>query len=261
MPLRISSPKSFAQIRRSAEQAQHSMQVSLQRLSSGLRINQSADDAAGLAISERLSAQVRGALSSIQNMNLGTSLLQVAEGALNETQNALLRMRELSVFSATETLTELEREALNIEFKLLTAQIDLIAEQTQFNGIKLLSGTHRALELQVGYARDDLFRIELAKANATELGRQARYTTQRRGVFISDLQTGDININGVDIRGTVEADDILSYSFASGSAISKAKAINHSTQFTGVRAIVGHNVIRGFEPIRKISLDPQSFFK
>ena len=261
MSFRISSPKSFAQIARGLNQSQNTIQVSLNRLSSGLRINQSADDAAGLAISERLTTRIRAAISTIQNMNLGTSLLQVADGALNETQSSLMRMRELSVLSANETLTDLERRALNTEFQLLTSQINMIAQQTQFNGIKLLDGQHRAIELHVGSSAEDVFRVDLAKATANELGRQARYTTQRRGVFVSDLSTGDVKINGVNIRSTVEGDDELSYSHGSGSSIAKAKAINHSTEFTGVRAIVGHNIIRGFEPIRAISLGPDRFFK
>ena len=261
MPFSVVSPRSFVQIASGIDKSQSTMRVSLERLSSGLRINRSADDAAGLAISERLSAQVRGALASVQNMNMGTSLLQVVDGALNETQAGLMRMRELSVTSANETLTDLERRALNIEFKLLSAQLDTIAEQTNFNGIKLLDGGHRAIELQVGSSAEDVFRINMTKANANELGRQARYTTERRGVFVSDIQTGDMKINGVNIRATDETDDDLSYSYASGSSISKAKAINHATPFTGVRAIVGHNVIRGFEPIRAIELGPQSYFK
>lgn len=261
MPFSIMSPRSFVQIARGVDQSQSTMKVSLERLSSGLRINRSADDAAGLAISERLSSKIRGALASVQNMNMGTSLLQVIDGALNESQAALMRMRELSVISANETLTENEREALNTEFQLLSAQLDMISEQTNFNGIKLLDGKYRNLELQIGSGAEDVFRVGLCKATASELGRQARYTTQRRGVFISDIATGDMKINGVNIRATGESDDELSYSFGSGSAIAKAKAINHSTQFTGVRAIVGHNVISGFEPIREIELDPQSFFK
>lgn len=261
MSFRIASPRSFLQLAKGMDQAQSTMQVSLERLASGLRINHSADDAAGLAISERLSSRIRGALSSIQNMNLGTSLLQVADGALNETQTSLMRMRELSVTAASETLTDLERKALNVEFQLLTSHIDVIAEQTNFNGIKLLSGNHRSLELHVGSSADDFFRIDLTKATANELGRQSRYATQRRGVFISDMETGDLKINGVNIRGTEEVDDDLSYSYASGSAISKAKAINHATPFTNVRAIVGQTVIRAFEPIRPIELGPQKFFK
>ena len=261
MSFRISSPKSFSQIARGLNQSQSTMQVSLRRLASGLRVNQSADDAAGLAISERLTSKIRAALSTIQNMNLGTSLLQVAEGALNETQSSLMRMRELSLIAANETLTDLERRALDTEFQLLTSQINSIAEQTQFNGIKLLDGQHRAIELQVGSSAEDVFRVNLAKATANELGRQARYTTQRRGVFVSDLATGDVKINGINIRATGEGDDELSYSYSSGSSIAKAKAINHSTEFTGVRAIVGHNVIRAFEPIRDITLGPDRFFK
>jgi flagellin-like hook-associated protein FlgL len=261
MPLYINTTRSFHQIARGVDEAQSKLRVSLRRLSSGLRINQSRDDAAGLAISERLSSRLRGALSSIQNMNAGASLLQVVDGALNESQHAILRMRELSVMAANETLTDIDRRALNVEFKLLNAQLDMIAEQTNYNGIHLLDGAHQSLELHIGSQADDAFRLKLAHVTANELGRQARYTTQRRGVFVSDTSTGDLKINGVAVRETVDSDDLLSYSHSYGSSIAKAAAVNAVTEFTGVRALIGHNVIRGFEPIRKVDLDPQHFFK
>ena len=261
MPLSINTPRSLNRIARGVGGTQSQLRVSLQRLASGLRINESRDDAAGLAISERLSSRLRGALSSIQNMNAGASLLQVVDGALNESQHALMRMRELSVMAASETLNDDDRRALNVEFKLLNAQLAMIAEQTNYNGIKVLDGSHQSLELQVGAQADDLFRLNLAHVAPNELGRQARYTTQRRGVFVSDTSTGDLIINGVAVRETVDSDDLISYSHSSGSALAKAAAVNAVTEFTGVRAIVGHNVIRGFEPVRKVSLDPQHFFK
>lgn len=260
MTLRIYSSRPDFLVAAGISRSQTQLEVSLRRISSGLRINQSRDDVAGLAISERFTAQLRGALASIQNMNSGISLLQVVEGAMNESALALQRMRELSVAAASETLNDQDREALNIEFQLLSHHLDAIAEQTNYNGVKLLSGSHQSLELQVGSNSSDRFKINLARLDAVELGRQARYRTERRGVFISDMETGDLKINGVAIRASVAADDTISYSFGRGSSIAKAAAINAVTEFTGVRAIVGHNVIRAFEPIREISLDSLNYF-
>ena len=261
MVLRIHSSLAFTQVKRGVDRSQSRLQVSLERISTGLRMNHSKDDVAGLAISERLSARMRGALASIQNLNAGISLFQVVDGALNESTQAVLRMRELAVAAASETLSDRERAAMDVEFQLLSAQLDSIAEETNFNGIKLLGGDHQELALHIGGNANDSFRVKLDCVTATELGRQARYTTERRGVFISDVSTEDLKINGVTIRASVDQDDLISYSFSRGSSIAKAEAINAATPFTGVRAIVGHNVIRGFEPVRAVNLDPQNFFK
>ena len=261
MALRIQTSTSLQLINRGVSRAQSDLRVSLRRLATGLRINGASDDAAGLAISERLNARVRGALMTIQNLNMGASAVQVIEGALDQSERALMRMRELSVAAASETLNAQDRDALNAEFKLLSAHLDAIAEQTHYNGIRLLDGQHQQLKLQVGGERGDTFQVKLAHVSACELGRQARYTTQRRGVFAGPAETGDLKLNGVAIRGTEPTDDDISYSFSSGSSIAKAAAINDATQFTGVRAIVEHNSFTGFEPIRAVDHSPQRFFK
>ncbi len=130
---------------------QDTLSTSLARLSSGMRITAAKDDAAGLAISEKLRAQIRGLAQAERNANDGISLVQTAEGALNEVSGALIRMRELAVQAASGTLGNEERGYLNDEFDALIAEIDRIADVTEFNGTALLDGTASAgITFQVG---------------------------------------------------------------------------------------------------------------
>jgi flagellin len=138
---------------RAFHQAQQSYAVSLERIATGRRINRAADDPAGLAISERMKAQIRGLRQASRNAQDAISLLYVADGALNETHAILHRLREIAVYSATGTLTEAEREALQLEFNELVGAIDDIGKNTQFNTINLLDGTrdeNNPLMIQIG---------------------------------------------------------------------------------------------------------------
>src|SRR5690606_30215429 len=122
----------------------------IQRLSSGMRINSAKDDAAGLAISERFTTQIRGANQAARNANDGISLAQTAEGALSEIGNNLQRIRELAVQSANATNSATDRAALQAEVAQLVSEIDRVATQTNFNGTNLLDGTFQAQDFQVG---------------------------------------------------------------------------------------------------------------
>lgn len=122
----------------------------LDHLSSGSRINKAADDAAGLAISEKLKADIRSLRQANRNTNDGISLVQVAEGSMNEISNVLIRLRELSIQSASDTIGDTERGFVNKEVQQLKAEIDRISQNTEYNGMKLLDGTSPALEIQVG---------------------------------------------------------------------------------------------------------------
>ena len=126
---------------RNLNSSQSSLHTSLQRLSSGLRINSAKDDAAGLAISERFSSQIRGLVQAARNANDGISLSQTAEGALKEVSNNLQRIRELAVQSANGTNSSSDRAAIQVEVSELIAEVDRVASQTTFNDIKLLDGT------------------------------------------------------------------------------------------------------------------------
>jgi flagellin len=121
--------------------SQASMQTSLQRLSSGLRINSAKDDAAGLAISERLTAQIRGLNQAMRNANDGISMLQTAEGAMDEVGNMLQRMRELAVQAASDTVSDADKASLQSEFTALRSEIGRITTSTEYNNNKLLDGT------------------------------------------------------------------------------------------------------------------------
>ena len=146
-----------------------SLATTIQRLSSGLRINSAKDDAAGLAISERFSTQIRGLDVAVRNANDGISLAQVAEGSLTEIGNNLQRIRELSVQSANATNSSSDRAALNAEVKQLTAEIDRVAKQSEFNGTKLLDGSFSSQLFQVGANAGQAIAIDKvvdAKANA-----------------------------------------------------------------------------------------------
>jgi flagellin len=148
------------------------MNKAMARLSSGLRINTAADDAAGLAISEKLRASLRGLAQAQRNANDGISMLQTAEGALNETSDMLVRMRELAVQSANGTLGTNERVALHSEFTQLRQEIDRIATVTDFAGIKLLDGSQSAgvtFQVGTGNTSNDRIAVSIAAAYTSSL--------------------------------------------------------------------------------------------
>lgn len=129
---------------------------SLERLSSGSRINRAGDDAAGLAISEKLKANIRSMKQATRNANDGVSLIQVAEGAMNEVSNMLIRLRELSIQASSDTVGEMERGFIDKEVQALKSEIDRISNGTEYNGTKLLNGQGNNLDIQVGVNNDPL---------------------------------------------------------------------------------------------------------
>lgn len=142
---------------------------SLGKLSSGTRIVRAADDAAGLAISEKLRAQIRGVNQAERNANDGISLIQTAEGGLNEVSNILVRLRELSVQSASDTVGDEERKFTDLEFQNLKQEIERISSSTEFNGKKLLNGMGDKFDFQVGINNDDFqdrIKYDAARTNA-----------------------------------------------------------------------------------------------
>ena len=143
-----------------------------ERISSGLRINKAADDAAGLAVAENLSAASRSTRVAMRNTNDGISTIQTAEGATSETVNVVKRMRELAVQSASETLNNDERAYIQEEFEALSAEVDRIAASTEFNGTQLMDGTVTTMDVQVGInnSANDRIAITLGDARATVLG-------------------------------------------------------------------------------------------
>ena len=163
---------------RNLSKSQSQLATSMQRLSSGLRINSAKDDAAGLAISERMSTQVRGLTVAMRNANDGISLAQTAEGALSSLGSNLQRIRELAVQSRNATNSAEDRAALDAEVQQLKAEVTRIAEQTSFNGTKLLDGTFTNMAFQVGANQGELISISgIADANVDKLGDWVSATT------------------------------------------------------------------------------------
>jgi len=150
MPQVINTNVASLNAQRNLNSSQSLLNTSLQRLSSGLRINSAKDDAAGLAISERMTSQIRGMNQAARNANDGISLAQTAEGALVEIGNNIQRIRELAIQSANATNSDTDREALQKEVEQLTNEITRIVEQTSFNGLKLLNGETDEWVFQVG---------------------------------------------------------------------------------------------------------------
>ena len=142
---------------------------STEKLSSGYRVNRAADDAAGLSISEKMRAQIRGLNQASDNAQNGQSLIQTAEGALNEIHSVLQRMRELTVQASNDTNVSADRMAIAVELTALTEEIDRIASQTEFNTMKLLSGGFTKKNLQVGANRDQFISISIKKMSSEGL--------------------------------------------------------------------------------------------
>jgi flagellin len=175
MGLRINTNTASLNAQKNLMGTKLGLDKSLERLSSGFRINRAGDDAAGLAISENLKAQIRGLKQASRNAQDGVSLVQVAEGSLNEISQILIRLRELSVQAASDTIGPVERQFLNVEYDQLVSEIDRIADGTEFNGTQLLSGTGSILDFQVGTRNDPnidrlSFDASKADANAAALG-------------------------------------------------------------------------------------------
>ncbi len=176
-----------------------SLATTIQRLSSGLRINSAKDDAAGLAISERFSTQIRGLDVAVRNANDGISLAQVAEGSLTEIGNNLQRIRELAVQSANATNSSSDRAALNAEVKQLTAEIDRVAKQSDFNGTKLLDGTFSSQLFQVGANAGQAIAIDkTVDAKSTALGKVQFGSTSGVGVA-TGTATADGKITNISV--------------------------------------------------------------
>jgi flagellin len=190
MGLRISTNVAALNAQKNLQFTQAGMNKSLARMSSGFRINQAADDAAGLAISENLKAQVRGLRQASRNANDGISLVQVAEGGLNEVSNMLIRLRELSVQAASDTIGDTERKFIDVEYQQLKSEIQRIAEVTTFNGRDLLNGTGGIIDIQVGTNNDAFkdrisFNASAANSSVEALGVFAAGTGTKEGAQAS----------------------------------------------------------------------------
>lgn len=169
MGLRINTNISSIQAQTPLKQTARETEASYAKLSSGQRITKAADDAAGLAISEKLKAEIRSSKQASRNANDGISLVQTAEGGLNESSSILTRMRELAIQAASDTLSDSDRGKSSLEYNQLKLELDRISKSTEFNGKKLLSGEGPRLDFQVGvgsHSSDDVISYNTAGLNS-----------------------------------------------------------------------------------------------
>jgi len=170
MGLRIATNVAAINARKNMFSTSNSLERSMARLSSGYRINQAADDAAGLAISENLKAQIRGLRQASRNASDGISLVQIAEGSLNEVSNMLIRLRELAIQASSDTIGDTERKFVDVEYQQLKSEIQRVTENTSYNGFELLNGTGGIIDIQVGVQNDpfeDRISFNASAANAS----------------------------------------------------------------------------------------------
>jgi flagellin len=221
------------------------MSVSMERLSTGMRINSAKDDAAGLSISNRMTSQIRGYAVAIRNSNDGISMTQTAEGALGQIGDMLQRMRELAVQSSNGSNSADNRAAIQAEVLQLKNEINNIATKTSHNDIKLLDGSAGDIVLQTGVNTGDTMALKFESAQAKDLGIGTPLALTSLAKSTTALARGDLLINGVHVDATIAQDDALSFASNSGSAIAKAAAINKVSDLTGVVATVGKTVVYG----------------
>lgn len=214
---------------------------SFQRLSSGLRINSAQDDAAGLAISNKMTAQVRGLNQAVRNASDTMSMAQTAESALNEIGSMLQRVRELAVQSANDTYTASDRAAIQREVDQLTAEMDRIATQTQFNERTLLDGSFNGLKFQIGANEGQSIDFSIGSARTHAMGSVASTTSS--SVTGTAITQGELYLNGVEVRSSAATDDTLSFTGNDASAIAKAAAVNAHSAESGVVASVEANTV------------------
>ncbi len=234
MPQVINTNISSLNAQRSLNTSQTSLATSLQRLSSGLRINSAKDDAAGLAISERFTAQIRGLNQATRNANDGISLAQTAEGALGTIGANLQRIRELAVQSRNATNSSTDRAALNTEAQQLKQEIDRVASTTSFNGVKLIDGSFVSQAFQVGANVGETISVAgIANAQSASLGSSSvAQVTGIAATAFTAITAGDLTINGVSV-GAIAAD-----TNAANRAASITNAVNSYSSQTGVYATV-----------------------
>ena len=233
MPISLNSGMPLF-IMRQMDKAQSGINQSMQRLSSGLRINSAADDAAGLAIATGMTSDVRGYRQSIRNANDGISMLQVAEGALDEVTNVIQRRRELAVQAANGTLSVSNRKAIQMEMDLLADGVHQMLGDSQFNGINLFSGNNNSVSIHLGARANQNLEIPVGRFSYDTLGLNS-------GLPSGDLLSGRVStaltvnnaivINGVELSGIT------------GNAQQKASSLNSQLAGVGVTVTAFNQVV------------------
>ncbi len=232
-----------------------SLSTSIQRLSSGLRINSAKDDAAGLAISERFTSQVRGLNQAVRNANDGISLSQTAEGALKASGDILQRVRELAVQSANATNSASDRQALQAEVGQLVSELDRIAQTTEFNGTKLLNGAFGTQQFQVGANANQTITAATANLRTNVYGNNQQLNA---GAAATASAAGTNNVTGgaVTINGSIGSATVTLAT--NGTAQSSATLINAQTVNTGVTATARNDLSLTFGATGAYTINLQS---
>lgn len=242
MGLRINTNVLSLNAQRNLEQTSRSLSRSLERLSSGSRINRAGDDAAGLAISEGLTSQVRGLRQAVRNANDSLGFLNTAEGALAEMTNITQRLRELAIQAANGAIGNKERGFLDDELEALLEEMNRIADQTEFNGTKLLDGSFTETDLQVGVNKGDSISFTIGDARTTSLGALAIISGAQNRL---SAQVADLTIGSSQTAISVNSNyDSVSTAGNLYSGIAIARAINAQSGTTGVSASALETVIQ-----------------
>lgn len=227
MSLSINTNIPALNAQRSLDRSQNSLARAVLRLSTGLRINGASDDAAGLAISDRLTAQIRGFNQAVRNANDGASALQTADGALQEVANLLQRARELSVQSANDSNSVSDRQSLNAEVSNILAELDRLASTVQFNSSKLLDGTFSGRQFQIGANANQTVSFSISSVETSDLGAKILRGAAVSSTSLAGLtSTSSITINGtaVAVGAQTTIDGVIT-------------AVNNQTGSTNARAV------------------------
>lgn len=240
MPQIVNTNIASLNAQRNLNRSQSALNVALQRLSTGLRINSAKDDAAGLAISERMTTQIRGINQAIRNANDGVSLAQTAEGALSETGNILQRIRELAVQSANATNSAGDRQALQSEVNALKTELNRIANTTSFNGLKILDGTYQNQTFQVGAdaGAANTISVSISGTQTSTLGNYSvagANATAQQGTGSTSAAAADL----ASITHPVAAQTLTIGSSTGSSPVSIAVGASAETAVAAINAVTG----------------------
>lgn len=233
MAIAINTNVAALNAQRSLGKTQDSLQLAIQRLSTGFRINSAADDAAGLAITDRMTAQVRGLNQAVRNANDGISTLQTADSSLQQVTDMLQRLRELSVQSANDTNSSTDRQSLQAEAGSVIAELDRLSNTVSFNGKKLLDGTFASAQFQVGSNANQTISFSISNAQTSNQGAKITQGNSVSSTVLSALSSAGLTLNGVAVTGISSAttiDQVIT-------------SINNKASDTGVTALKNSQTI------------------
>ena len=259
--LSVNTSQESISVRNNYYALQKTTHSSFERLSSGLRINGAKDDAAGLSISTRMNADIRGIQSSIQNATNWISLFQTAESGLNEITSMIQRIRELTVQANNATYTDSDRASMQAEVDQLVKEIDHISEGTVFNGLKILNGDIKGSVMQLGVDSGETESVYIDKLNASNIGRGIIVGPNNRvntNVALSGMQIakdGEV----VTVRDTSASDDLLSTTRNANSALAKIAAINAASSALGISAIARDSKLESVNAVSQTTLDESNY--